>query len=505
MNILEKDFLDINNIYNNLPIPLSINKIVFNKSKNSYDFIFFMVNKEFEQLFKLKREDINGKYLNEIFIDFDNEIFNKFLSAAINGKSLSFKFYSNILKKNFNAFVFSPKKYYFVILFENIDILQEKEAKVIELLNLQSIIREINHLIISTKNEKEFLKKTCSKITKINGIVCSLISLKGENYKIVPISYCGVLSKYLKTIKAKQGNSEFYLEPTVKAIMENKNIIINDINLNKYFHPIKKMVSLSNIKSIASFPLKYEKEVIGALTVYSNIENYFIEDIIDVLVEISCNISIGIRKFIDKEKIMDKTKELEKTIDNMLSSFLKIVSLKEPYTGDHSIRVSNLVLLIGKEMRLSEDRLIALKYASFLHDLGKIFVPSEILNKYGKLTSNEFNLVKEHVLKSFEIVKDINFPYPTHEIILQHHERVDGSGYPNGLKGNEILLEGKILAVADVVDAMLSDRPYRAKLNFKDVIDELNKNKDVKYDKKVVEATLKVLKSLNQSVSENSN
>ncbi|MGQ9845612.1 MAG: HD domain-containing phosphohydrolase [Caldisericia bacterium] len=260
-----------------------------------------------------------------------------------------------------------------------------------------------------------------------------------------------------------------------------------------------------DIKSIASFPLKYEKEVIGALTVYSNIENYFLEDIIDVLVEISCNISIGIRKFIDKQKIMDKTKELEKTIDNMLSSFSKIVSLKEPYTGNHSIRVSNLAFLIGKEMRLSEDSLIALKYASFLHDLGKIFVPSEILNKYGKLTSHEFNLVKEHVLKSFEIVKDINFPYPTHEIILQHHERIDGSGYPNGLKGNEILLEAKILAVADVVDAMLSDRPYRAKLNLKDVIEELNKNKDVKYDKKVVEATLKVLKSFNQSESENRN
>lgn len=213
---------------------------------------------------------------------------------------------------------------------------------------------------------------------------------------------------------------------------------------------------------------------------------------------------MGIRKFIDKEKTTNKTKELEKTIGSMLSSFSKIISLKEPYTGNHSLRVSNLALLIGKEIRLSEDRLIALKYASFLHDLGKIFIPSEILNKYGKLTFHEFNLVKEHVLKSFEIIKDINFPYPTHEIILQHHERVDGSGYPKGLKGDEILLEAKILAVADVVDAMLSDRPYRTKLNLKDVINELNNNKEVKYDKEVVKATLKVLKSFNQSESENS-
>lgn len=190
---------------------------------------------------------------------------------------------------------------------------------------------------------------------------------------------------------------------------------------------------------------------------------------------------------------MDKTEELEKTIDNMLSSFSKIITLKEPYTGNHSLRVSKLALLIGKEMKIPEERLLALKYASFLHDLGKIFIPSEILNKYGKLTSYEFNLVKEHVIKSFEIIKDIKFPYPTHEIILQHHERINGSGYPSGLKDNEILLEAKILAVSDVVDAMTSNRPYRPPIEIDKVREELVSNKGILYDEEVVDITLKVL------------
>lgn len=464
------------------------------------------VNQSFEKLFNLTRKNIIGKSGKEIFTDFDDEILNKLFLVAINGKSISFKFYSTFLKKYFNVIAFSPNKYFFGVLFEDITDSTEKERKFEELLNFQSTIRKINSLVNSCKNKKEFIKKVCDEINKLNGVIFVYIELKGEIDKIKLASLSGVSQKYLKGKKVRINKSKLInFGPAEQAIKENKNIIINNIDLDKDFYPWSRMVLSYGVKSIASFPINNEDEVVGSLNVYSNKKGFFNEDIINLLTEISGDICMGIRKFIDKEKIMDKTKELEKTIDNMLSSFSKIISLKEPYTGNHSLRVSNLALLIGKEMRLSEDRLIALKYASFLHDLGKIFIPSEILNKYGKLTFHEFNLVKEHVLKSFEIIKDINFPYPTHEIILQHHERVDGSGYPNGLKSDEILLEAKILAVADVVDAMLNDRPYRTKLNLKDVIDELNNNKEVKYDKEVVEATLKVLKSLNQSESENSN
>ncbi|MGB9749803.1 MAG: HD domain-containing phosphohydrolase [Caldisericia bacterium] len=441
----------------------------------------------------LTRKNIIGRSGKEIFLDFDEDIIRKFGFVALNGKRSSFKFYLPNLKKHFQVNVFSPEKYYFGILLNDITGITEQEIKLNELLNFQLIIRKINSLINSCKNDKEFYKKVCNEIIRINGIIFAWIGLKSKDYKVKPVSFSGILSDYLKSIEVRWDNSELGFGPTGKAIKENRNIIINNISIDKDFYPWKEKATSFGVKSIASFPIHYEEEIIGALTIHSDKENFFNEDIVNVLIEISNDIGIGIRKFLDKEKIMDKTEELENTIDNMLSSFSKIIALKEPYTGNHSLRVSKLALLIGKEMKISDERLQALKYASFLHDLGKIFIPSEILNKYGRLTSYEFNLVKEHVIKSYEIIKDIKFPYPTHEIILQHHERIDGSGYPSGLKGNEILLEAKILAVSDVVDAMTSNRPYRPPIEIDKVIEELVSNKGILYDEEVVDITLKVL------------
>lgn len=199
----------------------------------------------------------------------------------------------------------------------------------------------------------------------------------------------------------------------------------------------------------------------------------------------------------EKKERVNKIEEVEITTNDVLKIILKIIYLKEPYTASHSIRVAKLSYLIGKELNLSLESLKALKYASFLHDLGKIFIPTEILNKYSKLTKFEFNLVKEHVLNSYNIIKDINLPYPTKEIVLQHHERIDGSGYPFGLKGDEILLESKIIAVCDVIDAMNSDRPYRPKQSIEKIVEELIKNRGIKYDETVVDIAIKIIKSKN--------
>lgn len=241
------------------------------------------------------------------------------------------------------------------------------------------------------------------------------------------------------------------------------------------------------------FPIKLDKKLIGVFSFLSNSEKIKIRENLKIFKEIVKEFSIGLSKFLDKEIIMKKNKELEATFDMMLKSLSKIMLMKEPYTGNHSNRVMMISNLIGKELKLDKNRLKALKYAAYLHDIGKLFIPSEILNKYGELTEREFSLIKEHVIKSYEIVKEINLPEPTHKIILQHHERVNGSGYPNKLKDGDILLEAKILAVADVIDAMLSNRPYRPPLDKERVKDELIKNKGILYDEKVVDIALKII------------
>jgi HD-GYP domain-containing protein (c-di-GMP phosphodiesterase class II) len=168
------------------------------------------------------------------------------------------------------------------------------------------------------------------------------------------------------------------------------------------------------------------------------------------------------------------------------------IAARDPYTVSHQRRVTQIACTIGKEMGLSEDRLRELRIAGTLHDLGKIAIPSGLLSKPGKLSSLEFALLKTHPQVAYNILKPIKFPGRTLEIILQHHERLDGSGYPQGLQGDEILLEARILGVADVMDAMTSHRPYRASLGLAETLEELSGNQGILYDTAVVQTCLQL-------------
>jgi HD-GYP domain-containing protein (c-di-GMP phosphodiesterase class II) len=165
---------------------------------------------------------------------------------------------------------------------------------------------------------------------------------------------------------------------------------------------------------------------------------------------------------------------------------------RDPYMIGHQRRVSQIACNIGREMGLSKDRLRNLRMAGTLHDLGKIAIPSGLLYKAGKLNPLEFALIKTHPQVAYNILETINLPGNTAKIILQHHERMNGSGYPQGLQGEEILLEARILGVADVLESMCSHRPYRASLGLAPALDELTWNKEILYAGVVVETCLKL-------------
>ena len=168
------------------------------------------------------------------------------------------------------------------------------------------------------------------------------------------------------------------------------------------------------------------------------------------------------------------------------------VETRDPYTAGHQRRATNLARAIATEIGLSEAQVDGIRMAGVVHDLGKISVPTEVLTKPGRLTKIEFNLVKAHPQVGYDILNRIGFPRPLTQIVLQHHERMDGSGYPSGLSGEEILLEARILAVADVVEAMSSHRPYRQALGIDKALEEISRNRGVLYDPEVVDACLKV-------------
>ena len=185
---------------------------------------------------------------------------------------------------------------------------------------------------------------------------------------------------------------------------------------------------------------------------------------------------------------------LRKTMKGTIQAMADTVETRDPYTAGHQQRVAQLALAIAEKMGLSETETEGIYMAGIIHDLGKIYVPSEILSKPGVLSENELCIIKSHPEVGFDILKTIDFPWPIAKIVLQHHERINGKGYPLGLSGKEILLEARILGVADVVEAMASHRPYRPSLGTEKALDEISKNRGILYDHKVVDACLSVFK-----------
>jgi len=189
-----------------------------------------------------------------------------------------------------------------------------------------------------------------------------------------------------------------------------------------------------------------------------------------------------------KKSWEDQKKAMKGTVEAMAYT----IETRDPYTAGHQRRVTTLAVKIAKEMGLEKDKEEGIRMAGTLHDIGKIYIPAEILSKPGKISQVEYNIIKTHPKVGADILKSIEFPWPVSEIVRQHHERMDESGYPNGISGDKILIEARVLAVADVIEAMASHRPYREALSLAEALEEIKKNKGKLYDKNVAEAAIKV-------------
>jgi putative two-component system response regulator len=189
----------------------------------------------------------------------------------------------------------------------------------------------------------------------------------------------------------------------------------------------------------------------------------------------------------EKEMIReDYNKKILKALKETIQGIAMTVETKDPYTAGHQKRVSRIASAVVQEMGFPHEQIEGLEMAGLIHDIGKIYVPAEILNRPGRLSNEEFNMVKSHVKIGYNIVKNINFPWPIATIILQHHERMNGSGYPAGISGDEIILESRIMAVADVLEAMATHRPYRPAFLLEKAIGEICEYKGILYDEDVV-------------------
>ncbi len=193
-------------------------------------------------------------------------------------------------------------------------------------------------------------------------------------------------------------------------------------------------------------------------------------------------------------EIKKQVRQLKLTLKQTVNALAITSEKRDPYTAGHQQRVTQLACAIAQEMGVDEEKIEGIRVAGLLHDIGKIYVPAEILSKPARLTPMEMGIMKTHSEVGYDILKEVPFPWPVADIVLQHHERIDGSGYPNGLKGGDIFQEARIICVADVVEAMSSHRPYRAALGIERALEEITRGRGKQYDPEMVDICLKLFR-----------
>lgn len=361
-----------------------------------------------------------------------------------------------------------------------------KNGEIKRLNTLKYAISKINHLLLHVKKEGELYQKVCDILIKTGEYVFICIGLlDSQKNKINGIAFAGKEDGYLSLMN----------NPVVMTAETNKILVVNDIATDTFFKPWRSEALYRDYRAMAAIPLIYNKKIIGNLNVYSGVENSFKNQEIKFLNEVANDIAIGIKSIRYEKELERNYINTKRALYETINSFALISERRDSYTAGHQKRVAALTSAIAKAMKLDSNITEGIYFISILHDLGKMCIPLSILSKPACLSKAEIMLIQSHCNEGYDILKNIEFPWPIAETILQHHERIDGSGYPYGLKDKDILLEAKILAVADTIEAMSSHRPYRPAIGLNKALKEIAKNKGILYDGLTVDVCIDLFKN----------
>lgn len=355
----------------------------------------------------------------------------------------------------------------------------------------------INTTQLHAENEQTLLENVCQKIVEIGRYRFAWIGYVNNDGQqtIVPVAYAGFEDGYLSLLKLRykqmENNDDYYIPKQT-----DKPSVCRNIAEDPDFPSWKEEALARGYRALLVIPMNIGGEPEQAmLAIYSGEESVFDNEEVKLLKETADDLVFGIKYLRNRIARAKTAEKLEKSLQQKDDLLLEIVDTlaasveaKDPYTAGHQKRVGVLAGAIAKKMELPPDDIKGIAIAGTIHDIGKIQIPGEILCKPSKLLHEEFNLIKTHSQAGYEIIKNIEFPYPVADVLLQHHERLDGSGYPQNLCGDEILLGAKIVAVADVVEAISSYRPYRPALGIGKALEEIDMLKGVQFDAQVVEA-----------------
>ncbi|MBT7952006.1 MAG: PAS domain S-box protein [Gammaproteobacteria bacterium] len=357
------------------------------------------------------------------------------------------------------------------------------------------VLRSCSSAMIRAESELELVQHICDAVTSIDGYTYAWFGYaENDDIKSVsPVAQSGFDSEQFASAKFTWDDSPNGCSPTGEAIKSREYVVSQDI-LNDPSCAYARDVALDKgFKSLIALPLKLgDESSIGVLEIYSDKLEIFTEDAISLLQQLANDLTFGIKALRTTAQKNEYSEQLAGSLTETIETIALTVEMRDPYTSGHMRRVAALCVAIAEKMGLPENEISGIELCASIHDLGKIYIPSEILNRPGKLTAAEFDIIKTHSQVGYDIVKGIKLPWPVADMILQHHEKLDGSGYPQGLQGDEICQGAKIIIVADIVEAISSHRPYRPALGIEVGIEHIKKSKGVQYASEVVDACIEV-------------
>jgi putative nucleotidyltransferase with HDIG domain len=352
-----------------------------------------------------------------------------------------------------------------------------------------------NEVLVRTPEEETLLREMCRVIVETGGYRMAWVGYAEQDAAktVRPVAQFGPAEGYVEHLRLTWDEADPRGRgPTGTAIRTHRPVVALDIATDAAFAPWRDAALARDLGSSIALPLIEDGHTLGALNIYATEPIAFDEQEISLLQELATDLAYGILNLRARRERHKSEARLRETLVETIRAIARTVEKRDPYTAGHQQRVAEMAVAIARELGLDEGRIEGLRLGAMIHDIGKIYVPAEILNRPGTLTHVEFEIIKCHPQVGYDIVKDVNFPWPVAQMILQHHEHLDGSGYPNGLRGEDILLEARILSVADVVEAMATHRPYRPSRGSETAFDEIKANRGLLYDPDVVDACLRL-------------
>jgi PAS domain S-box-containing protein/putative nucleotidyltransferase with HDIG domain len=353
-----------------------------------------------------------------------------------------------------------------------------------------------NETLVHATDEFALLEDMCRVVVEAGGFPIAWVGYVEHDaaQSIRPVARFGEhAAEYVEALDLTWADTKRGSGPSARAVRSGHAEVAEDIATDAGFAPWRELALRFGYLSAVALPLRANGSVIGTLNIYAAEIDVFGEEELSLLTELAADLAFGIATVRTRGERLESAHKLERALEDTIQAIATTIETRDPYTAGHQQRVSRLAVAIARELGLDDTRVAGIQRGAEIHDIGKIYIPSEILNRPGKLTDIEFSLIKTHSQVGYDIVKDIDFPWPISQMILQHHERLDGSGYPNGLKGNAIVYEAQILAVADVVEAMMNHRPYRPALGLDMAMKEIAKGSGKLFDPAIVAACTKLL------------